>query len=672
MGFSIEARGEKNSKIDILFWQMHFTSFFCPCFNGKFQEGFQKELALEQERRDREISLIAKNQKEQLASIERNLALEKAEKDRQIELTDKAREAELAEINRNLARERAEKEKDIELSTKEKERQESEIARATAVMSFEEQARDERHAASEQTALSMRQRALEMKLAILELDKSDAIAGAKQEQAISNEKAKVLAEQQKYILDRRWEVEKEEIDKEVLAEKKQIEKDTQISEENKLLEAAEIHRTLAREQEERDREIALVEKAQQLEQAEIRRDLARQKEERDRQIALVAKDSELRQAETKHTLAGEMAEKDREIILISKEKEREQADIRRFLSRELEERDREINLVSKTEELEKAQIQMLGTTAQKEQAEHRVDSVRLVADAERSKELDRIGAEKDAETRRIDEENKAEVTRMHMITQSEARKLAAEQESSATIIRAKATSEAQKITADGIEREAGAHGRAEMEIESLRAANAQRMLEAEANGIEAKAGALKKYNEAATFLELAKMYIEAERDVHIDQAKAMGNALQNAQIRMYGGGGSGEDGTMETIRGLFTQGFGLGEILEGFAQALPEGLRQRFNSNGLRGLIGRPYTAGSLREVFDHIDAVVQEYLRTKSSRNIPFPEALGILKEHTGDIEAISSALKQLADFNENNVLDDVSFDTVWTLIQAAARKEQ
>ena len=48
---------------------------------------------------------------------------------------------------------------------------------------------------------------------------------------------------------------------------------------------------------------------------------------------------------------------------------------------------------------------------------------------------------------------------------------------------------------------------------------------------------------------------------------------------MYGGG----DGTMDTIRGLFTQGFGIGEVLEGIAQSLPEGLRQRLSANGISG-----------------------------------------------------------------------------------------
>ena len=58
---------------------------------------------------------------------------------------------------------------------------------------------------------------------------------------------------------------------------------------------------------------------------------------------------------------------------------------------------------------------------------------------------------------------------------------------------------------------------------------------------------------------------QAERDVRSDQAKAMGNALQGAQIRMYGGS---DDGTIDNIRSLFTSGFGVGEALEGLAQSV--------------------------------------------------------------------------------------------------------
>ena len=291
--------------------------------------------------------------------------------------------------------------------------------------------------------------------------------------------------------------------------------------------------------------------------------------------------------------------------------------------------------------------------------------MRVVADAERARQVEVIEAGKSAEARRIDEESKAQVMRMHMIAQSEARKAAAELEAAATLTRARATTEAQKIGADGIEREAGARGRAEMEVEQLRIANTQRQLEAEATGLEAKAEALKKYNEAATFLELARLRIEAERDVHIDQAKAMGTALSGAQIRMYGGG----DGTMDTIRGLFTQGFGIGEVLEGLAQSLPEGLRQRLSANGIQGLLGRPYNGSSLKQTYEHLNVLVQEHLRTKKAREVPFPEAITQLGQHAGENEDLRQALKLLSEFNQEGALDNVPFESVWNMINAVAK---
>ena len=194
------------------------------------------------------------------------------------------------------------------------------------------------------------------------------------------------------------------------------------------------------------------------------------------------------------------------------------------------------------------------------------------------------------------------------------------------------------------------------------------MLEAEASGIEAKADALKKYDDTATFLELARLHIEAERDIHIDQAKAMGNALQNAQIRMYGGGG-GEDGTINTLRSLFTSGFGLGEVLEGVAQSLPEGLRERFAANGIRGVIGRPYSGGSLTQATAQIEVLVGKAMRTRKAREIPLVEALVKLEEAAGEDEAATAAVAMLGDFNQQGAFDQVPFETVWSLLKAAAR---
>jgi uncharacterized membrane protein YqiK len=571
------------------------------------QRELENEKALEQLRTERDVAFTAEAKKREIAQVQKELALEQERRDREIALIDKAREAEIAEIGRNLARERAERDKAIELAAKERERQEADIARATAVATAEERARDLRHQASEETALSVRKRSLETRLGILQVDRDEAVAAAKQEKEISDERAKILSEQQRFVLERRWEVEQEEISKQQALETAQIQK-----------------------------EIAIIQEGSQREAAEI-----------------------------KSALSTRLEEMNRDIELIGKESERERTDIERFLAREQAERDREIALVAKARELELAETKRLAITVDREKAEHGVESVRVVADAERARQVEVIEAAKAAEARRIEEESKAQVMRMHMLTQAEARKLASELEAEATMVRARATTEAQKIGAEGIEREAGARGRADMEVEQLRIANAQRMLEAEATGLEAKAEALKKYNEAATFLELARLRIEAERDVHIDQAKAMGTALSGAQIRMYGDG----NGTMDTIRGLFTQGFGIGEVLEGLAQGLPEGLRQRLSANGIQGLLGRPYNGSSLKQTYEHLNALVQEHLRTKKARDLPFPEAITRLTEHAGENEDLRQAVKLLSEFNQEGALDTVPFDSVWNMINAVAK---
>ena len=585
----------------------------------------QKDLALERERRDREIAIIAKAKQEELADIERKLELEKAERDRQIALVAKAEQQELAEIARELARESAEKEREIELTHLEKAREQAEIQRLTAVMEEEESARDMRHKAAEETALAMRKRSLDTRLAVLDLDKDEAVATVKQEQEVSNERARLLSEKQRFILEQRWIVQQEEISKEQAVEQARIGKEAAVIEESKRREAAEIRRALAREQEERDREIALVAKQEELERAEIRRDLAREQEDRDRQIALVAKDEELRTAEVRQTLAIEVQEREREIALIAKELERETADIRRFTSREKEERDREIALAQKTRELESAEAERLATTAERERAEHVAESVRVIADAEREKEVERLSAERTATAQRIQEEAKAEISRMHMVTQSEARNTAAANRRRRPPLPApSAQSDAQKITAEGIEREAGAQGRAEMEIETLRVENTQRMLEAEAVGLEAKAGALKKYNDAATFLELAKLAHRGRARYSHRPGQGDGQrAAERANPHVWRRRWRGRHGRYDP-RPVY-QGLRARRSARGRRAILARGAYvNAFAANGLRGLFGRPYGTSSLKEAFEQLSVLVDQSMKIAQGARDPLDRGDG------------------------------------------------
>ena len=540
----------------------------------------EKTRIVEEQRRDREIVLIGKAKEEELANIQKILALEKAEKDRQIDLLEKSKEEELAQIEHDLSLDEARKNKEVDLISYARERQEAEIQRQTEISAKEEQAREDRNKSTEAVRLSIEFTKLQTRLALLNLEKDDAFATAAQEKEVSSEQARILGEKQRFLIDERWKVEEEEINKELDLEKAKIEK-----------------------------EAAILTESQKTEAAEVQRSLARQSEERDREIALAAKEAEL----------------------------------------------------------EQAQVKRLEVSAVREKAEHDSESVRHVADAERQRAIDLIEAENNAQTRRVEEENKAQISRMHMLSQAEARKDSAEREAQAILTKASASSEAQQIGAAGIEKEAAAKGRAEMEIETLRVQNTQRMLEAEASGIEAKATALKKYNDAATFIELAKMHIEAERDVRSDQAKAMGNALQGAQIRMYGGS---DDGTIDNIRSLFTTGFGVGEALEGLAQSLPEGLRQRFAENGIRGVFGLPSRAGRFQHGVEQIGELLKQTLKTRKDReNTLFKDAIIQLKEAATTDTSKLEAVSLLTEFNESGMVDEVPFETVWNLVLATSK---
>ena len=624
--------------------------------------------SLEKLRTERDVYFTDEAQRRETAEVKKALALELEEKSRQIALIEKAKEEELVKIAQHLALEKSEKDREIELIAKEQEQQKAEIERVTAVAASDERGRLDRHKVAEDIALGIRRKSLETRLAALEVDQEESLAAAHQEREVANERAQALSEQQRYLLDQRWLVEQEEINKALALEKARVAKEIAVNLELKKREAVEIQRALAREEEERDRDIALVAKMAELERAEIQRALAREQEERSREIALVAKEEELEKARVRRNLAVELEERAREIALIAKEQERERSDIHRFLARELEERAREIAMAEKTKELEQVEIKRLHVTAQREQAERDVEAVRVIADTKRRGEVERLQAQTQADTRHIDEENKANITRLHMLTQAGSRLEAAKQEADATLIRAKATSEAQQINAVGIEKEAGARGRAEMEVETLRVMNQQRLLEAEAHGIEAKADALKKFNDGATFLELSRLHIEADRDVHIDQAKAMGSALQGAQIRMYGG----ENGTVNTLRSLFTAGFGLGETLEGIAQSLPEGLRERFAKNGLRGIFGQPYAGTDWRRGLAQLGEFVQKNLGSRKSREISFEEGLSLLEEKAGKDESLAEAVSQLRQVNQHGMFNEVPFQKVWALVKAAAEKEK
>ena len=81
-------------------------------------------------------------------------------------------------------------------------------------------------------------RSRETRLAMLTIDRDETVAAVNQEREIANERARVLSEQQRYILGRRWEIEQEEISKAQALEIAQIQKEIAVIDEARQREPA--------------------------------------------------------------------------------------------------------------------------------------------------------------------------------------------------------------------------------------------------------------------------------------------------------------------------------------------------------------------------------------------------------------------------------------------------
>ena len=123
------------------------------------------------------------------------------------------------------------------------------------------------------------------------------------------------------------------------------------------------------------------------------------------------------------------------------------------------------------------------------------------------------------------------------------------------------------------------------------------------------------------------------------------------------------------VGGVYEMELLTGEVLEGVAQSLPEGLKNRFASNGIRGIFGKPGRGGEFREMAEQLAELVRDHLGTKKKRELPFGEALKVLEENSANNEAQNQALSLLKNANEGGMFDEVPFENVWSLLQATAK---
>lgn len=264
-----------------------------------------------------------------------------------------------------------------------------------------------------------------------------------------------------------------------------------------------------------------------------------------------------------------------------KNQEYQAAEIARNQAIEVAEQTKQISVLKEQQKREAAEKERLMVAAQREQAAQDVKTVEETAQAKRQAQIQVIEAERDAQKAMIDRKNGVEIEALKKIREAEAQAAAlkeiaqaefeaAQKQAETKRTQAQAESDAEKMRADAERARTSATGLAEAEVlrakaeaaqlqglaeaevirakaEAMRAEaeviRAKGLAEAEAikakglaeaEGQKAKAEALAAFDNVSQQLEMQKLQIDAQIQIGVARAQAMGAAIANMQIKMFG------------------------------------------------------------------------------------------------------------------------------------------
>jgi uncharacterized membrane protein YqiK len=264
-----------------------------------------------------------------------------------------------------------------------------------------------------------------------------------------------------------------------------------------------------------------------------------------------------------------------------KNQEYQGAEIARNQAIEVAEQTKQISVLKEQQKREAAEKERLVVAAQREQAAQDVKTVEETAQAKRQAQIQVIEAERDAQKAMIDRKNAVEIEALKRIREAEAQAAAlkeiaqaefeaAQKQAETKRTQAQAESDAEKMRADAERARTSAAGLAEAEVlrAKAEAAQLQGMAEAEvirakaeamraeaevirakglaeaeavkakglaeAEGQKAKAEALAAFDNVSQQLEMQRLQINAQIQIGVARAQAIGAAIANMQIKMFG------------------------------------------------------------------------------------------------------------------------------------------
>src|SRR5688500_5086806 len=261
-------------------------------------------------------------------------------------------------------------------------------------------------------------------------------------------------------------------------------------------------------------------------------------------------------AEVERTLAVEQAQVAKQVALIATGREQETAEIQKKQAVEVAERAKEVAVAQKERERAAAQAQVLTAETEREKAKQQVTTVTVTAEADREAQKKLIAAQQEVKQKQLRDQTEADVLAYMSVKQADAERQAAEMQYEARLRLAEADSASQAKRAEGeravkmvdvnVEREKVNVEQARVEVERVSLSNRS------------------EFEDAALKFELEKLRIEADKQVRMAAAAALGNMLAKANMQIFG-----DPETMTRMSSQFMRAASLGTAADGLMRSLP-------------------------------------------------------------------------------------------------------
>ena len=301
----------------------------------------------------------------------------------------------------------------------------------------------------------------------------------------------------------------------------------------------------------REREVAEFRLAQ--EEAVARRDIEKQKM--------------IETSSVEKLLAIEQAEVAKKIAMIEKNREQETSEIAKTTAVDVAARSKEVAVAQKERERAIAQAAMLTAEADREGARQKITMVQLTAEADREAQKKLISAQQQVAEKKLRDQTEADVLAYMRVKEAEGEKQAAELQYEAKLRLAEGDAAAMTKKSEGDR----AIKMVDVTVERERVGVEQVRVEVERQSLSNK----QEFNDAALKFELEKLRIQADKEVRIAAAQALGNMLSKANMQIFG-----DPETMAKMSNQFMRATSMGVAVDGFLKAIPSEGRELIEKLG--------------------------------------------------------------------------------------------